>query len=58
MEMIIILVVLALLAFWVARIYNQLVELQHPHEHGFSPIEVRLKRRHDLLPHLGETARS
>ena len=28
MEMIIILVVLALLAFWVARIYNQLVELQ------------------------------
>ena len=54
MEMIIILVVLALLAFWVARIYNQLVELQNRHENGFSQIEVQLKRRYDLIPNLVE----
>ena len=29
MELVIILIVLALLAFWVARIYNQLVELKN-----------------------------
>ena len=57
MEMIIILVVLALLAFWVARIYNQLVELQNRHENGFSQIEVQLKRRYDLIPNLVETAK-
>ena len=58
MEMIIILVVLALLAFWVARIYNQLVELQNRHENGFSQIEVQLKRRYDLIPNLVETAKA
>ena len=58
MEMIIILVVLALLAFWVARIYNQLVELQNRHENGFSQIEIQLKRRYDLIPNLVETAKA
>ena len=57
MEMIIILVLLALLAFWVARIYNQLVELQNRHENGFSQIEVQLKRRYDLIPNLVETVK-
>ncbi len=58
MEMIVILVVLALLAFWVARIYNQLVELQNRHENGFSQIEIQLKRRYDLIPNLVETAKA
>ena len=58
MEMIIILVALALLAFWVVRIYNQLVELQNRHENGFSQIEVQLKRRYDLIPNLVETAKA
>ena len=58
MEMIIILVVLALLAFWVARIYNQLVELQNCHENGFSQIEIQLKRRYDLIQNLVETAKA
>ena len=48
----------ALLAFWVARIYNQLVELQNRHENGFSQIEVQLKRRYDLIPNLVETAKA
>ena len=58
MEMIVILVALALLAFWVARIYNQLVELQNRHENGFSQIEMQLKRRYDLIPNLVETAKA
>ncbi len=58
MEMIVILVALALLAFWVARIYNQLVELQNRHENGFSQIEIQLKRRYDLIPNLVETAKA
>jgi LemA protein len=58
MEMIILLIMLALLAFWVARIYNQLVELQNRHENGFSQIEIQLKRRYDLIPNLVETAKA
>lgn len=57
MELVIILIVLALLAFWVARIYNQLVELKNRHENGFSQIEIQLKRRYDLIPNLVETAK-
>ena len=38
MEFVVILIVLALLAFWVARIYNQLVELKNRYENGFSQI--------------------
>jgi LemA protein len=58
MEMIIVLVVVALLAFWVVRIYNQLVELKNRHENGFSQIEIQLKRRYDLIPNLVETAKA
>jgi LemA protein len=42
----------------VARIYNQLVELQNRHENGFSQIEIQLKRRYDLIPNLVETAKA
>jgi len=58
MELIIVLVVVALLAFWVVRIYNQLVELKNRHENGFSQIEIQLKRRYDLIPNLVETAKA
>jgi LemA protein len=47
-----------MLAFWVARIYNQLVELKNRHENGFSQIEIQLKRRYDLIPNLVETAKA
>lgn len=57
MEMVILLVVLALLGFWVMAIYNRLVELKNRHENGFSQIEVQLKRRYDLIPNLVETAK-
>ena len=58
MEFVVTLIVLALLAFWVARIYNQLVELKNRHENGFSQIEIQLKRRYDLIPNLVETAKA
>ncbi len=57
MEIIIVLVVLAGLAFWVASIYNKLVALKNRYENGFAQIEVQLKRRYDLIPNLVETAK-
>ena len=57
METIIVLVVLAVLAFWVASIYNKLVTLKNRFENGFAQIEVQLKRRYDLIPNLIETAK-
>ena len=58
MEMIILLVVVAVLAFWLVAIYNKLVALKNRQENGFSQIEVQLKRRYDLIPNLVETAKA
>ena len=58
METIIVLVVLAAIAFWIASIYNRLVALKNRYENGFSQIEVQLKRRYDLIPNLVETAKA
>jgi len=57
MELIILLVVLAVLGFWVASIYNKLVAFKNRYENGFAQIEVQLKRRYDLIPNLIETAK-
>ncbi len=57
MEFIIVLVVLAALAFWGAAIYNKLVALKNRFENSFAQIEVQLKRRYDLIPNLVETAK-
>ena len=57
MEFIIVLVIIAALAFWVAAIYNRLVALKNRFENAFAQIEVQLKRRYDLIPNLIETAK-
>jgi len=57
METIIVLVVLAALAFWVVAIFNKLVTLKNRFKNAFSQIEVQLKRRYDLIPTLVETAK-
>jgi LemA protein len=38
-------------------IYNKLVKLQNRYENAFAQIDVQLKRRHDLIPNLIETAK-
>lgn len=57
METIIVLVVVAALAFWVVTIYNRLVTLKNRFKNGFAQLEVQLKRRYDLIPNLVETAK-
>jgi len=54
---IVILVTLGLLLLWSVTIYNQLVALANRHKNAFAQIEVQLKRRHDLIPNLVETAK-
>jgi LemA protein len=55
--LIIILVVLILLFFAVIGIYNALVRLRNQVDNAWSQIDVQLKRRHDLIPNLVETAK-
>jgi LemA protein len=57
----IILVLLAVplffLLIYVISKYNGLVELRNRFKNAFSQIDVQLKRRHDLIPNLVETAK-
>lgn len=53
----IILVIVVLAVLWVIAIYNGLVQLRENVRNGWSQIDVQLKRRHDLIPNLVETAR-
>jgi len=54
---IIILVVVIAIGLYVASIYNRLVTLKNRFKNAFAQIEVQLKRRHDLIPNLVETAK-
>ncbi len=49
--------IVILLAVVVAGIFNRLVALMNRYKNAFSQIEVQLKRRHDLIPNLVETAK-
>ncbi|WP_299941605.1 LemA family protein [uncultured Microbulbifer sp.] len=51
------LIIAAALLFYIVGIYNRLVSLKNRNENAFAQIEVQLKRRHDLIPNLVETAR-
>lgn len=54
---IVILVVLAIAVFWIAGLYNAFVKQRENVKTGWSQIDVQLKRRHDLIPNLVETAK-
>ncbi|NYS78032.1 MULTISPECIES: LemA family protein [Halomonadaceae] len=57
LTLIIIVAIIAAIAFYVIGIYNRLVSLKNRFENAFAQIEVQLKRRHDLIPNLVETAK-
>lgn len=49
--------VVAVLVFFFFALYNSLVGLRNQVKNSWSQIDVQLKRRHDLIPNLIETAK-
>ena len=52
-----VLLVPVLIVLFVIGIYNALVRLRNQVDNAWSQIDVQLKRRHDLIPNLVETAK-
>jgi LemA protein len=55
--LIVIVAVIALLTLFIIGIYNSLVRTRNQVDNAWSQIDVQLKRRHDLIPNLVETAK-
>ena len=49
---------LALALLFLISLYNRLIALKNKVANAFGQIDVQLKRRHDLIPNLVETARA
>lgn len=49
--------VVVIVLLWLAGAYNGLVAMRNRFKAAFSQIDVQLKRRHDLIPNLIETAK-
>lgn len=52
------LIVVVVLIGWFVSMYNGLVGLRNRFKNSFAQIDVQLKRRHDLIPNLVETAKA
>ncbi len=50
-------VIILVLVVMLIGIYNRLVTMRNRYKNAFAQIEVQLKRRHDLIPNLVETAK-
>jgi LemA protein len=50
-------IVVALLIIFLIVMYNALVQLRNQVDNSWSQIDIQLKRRHDLIPNLIETAK-
>lgn len=49
--------IIVVLLLWAVGVYNGLVQLRNAVKNAWSQIDVQLKRRHDLIPNLVETAK-
>jgi len=49
--------VIVIVILWVVGTYNGLVRLRNQFQNAWAQIDVQLKRRHDLIPNLVETAK-
>ncbi|MFT6862494.1 MAG: LemA protein [Akkermansiaceae bacterium] len=56
--LLIVAMLVGLVLFFTVGQYNGLVKLRNRFRNGFAQIDVQLKRRHDLIPNLVETAKS
>ena len=56
--LIVLLVIVVLAVVFVIAQYNGLVKFRNRYKNAFSQIDVQLKRRHDLIPNLLETAKA
>jgi LemA protein len=57
MGFIALLIVLALIVFWLIAAYNGLISLKNQVANAWKQIDVQLKRRHDLIPNLVSTVK-
>ena len=58
LTLLILLVIVAAVAFWGVGIYNGLVTARNAFRNAFAQIDVQLQRRFDLIPNLVETAKA
>ena len=56
--LIVVIGLVALVGIYAMGVYNGLVRLRNMFRNAFSQIDVQLKRRHDLIPNLVETAKA
>jgi LemA protein len=55
--LLIVLAIIVVAVLFVVGIYNSLIRLRNQVKNAWSQIDVQLKRRHDLIPNLVETAK-
>jgi len=55
--LLVVLGIVVLAVFWMIGVYNGLVRKRNEYRNAFAQIDVQLKRRHDLIPNLVETAK-
>lgn len=54
---VILIIIAAVIVFYLISIYNSLIRLRNQVKNAWSQIDVQLKRRHDLIPNLLETVK-
>ena len=57
LSLLILIAIIAVVAFWGVAIYNGLITARNAFKNAFAQIDVQLQRRFDLIPNLVETAK-